>query len=265
VTAGRLAGKVAVITGTAGGQGRAAARLFAAEGATVVGADRDADGAAETVALVEADGYRMSSRHPIDLTDEAAVAGWIDDVVADHGGIDVLYNNAGATRFAPVEDVTFDEWSFVLRHELDLVFLPTKYAWPHLRRSTRGPAVLLVGSTAGVRGSTTNPRAAHTVTKGGIVALTLQLAAEGAPAGIRVNCISPGMILTPATSRDLLAHDHPMRTIHRDIPLQRVGTPEEVVRCALFLASDEASYVTGANLMVDGGWSAVLPGSAPLD
>ena len=92
--------------------------------------------------------------------------------------------------------------------------------------------------------------------------MTKQLAAEGAAHGIRANCISPGMIRTPATEGDLLAPDHPMRTIARAIPLGRIGTPEEVGRCALFLASDEASYVTGANLIVDGGWSAVLPGAS---
>ena len=106
----------------------------------------------------------------------------------------------------------------------------------------------------------TNARVAHTVTKGGVIALTKQLAAEGAPHGIRVNCVSPGMIRTPATEGDLLAADHPMAAIARHIPLGRIGTADEVARCALFLASDDASYVTGANLMVDGGWSAVLPG-----
>jgi NAD(P)-dependent dehydrogenase (short-subunit alcohol dehydrogenase family) len=119
--------------------------------------------------------------------------------------------------------------------------------------------VILVGSTAGITGSMSNHRVAHTVTKGGIVALTKQLAAEGAPHRIRVNCVSPGMIETPATRSDLLAADHPMRDIARAIPLGRVGRADEVARCALFLASDEASYVTGTNLVVDGGWSAVLP------
>ena len=139
-----------------------------------------------------------------------------------------------------------------------MVFLPVKHAWRHLKQSSR-PAVVLVGSTAGITGSMTNARVAHTVTKGGVVAMTKQLAAEGAPYGIRVNCVSPGMIETPATRGDLLADDHPMRDIARAIPLGRVGQAEEVARCARFLASDEASYVTGANLVIDGGWSAVLP------
>lgn len=258
---GRLAGKVALITGTAGGQGRAAALLFAAEGATVVGCDLDVAGAGQTVDQVRAAGGVMTSEQPLDLTDERAVAAWVAGVAAGHGRVDILYANAASTRFAPVEEVTLDDWHFVLRHELDVVFLPVKHAWAHLRRSAG--SVVLVGSTAGVTGSVTNARVAHTVTKGGIVALTRQLAAEGAPYGVRVNCVSPGMIETPATRADLLADGHPMREIARHIPLGRVGTAVEVARCALFLASAEASYVTGANLMVDGGWSAVLPGMAP--
>lgn len=258
---GRLQGRVALITGTAGGQGRAAALLFAAEGATVVGTDVQAPGAAETVDLVRSAGGRMTSSHPLDLTDEASVGRWIEEAARDFGGVDVLYNNAGATRFAPLEQVSYAEWSFVLRNELDLVFLATKHAWPYLR-ARGGGAVIMVGSTAGFTGSVTNARVAHTASKGAVIALTRQLAAEGAPHRIRVNCVSPGMIATPATARDLLAPAHPMRDIARHIPLGRVGTAEEVAQCALFLASDAASYVTGTNLVVDGGWSAVLPGSS---
>ncbi|MDX3862212.1 SDR family NAD(P)-dependent oxidoreductase [Streptomyces europaeiscabiei] len=256
----RVAGKVALITGTAGGQGRAAALLFAAEGAVVIGTDLDPDGAAATADLVRAAGGRMSSTHPLDLGDEDGVRAWVEDAATTHGGIDIVYNNAGATRFAPVAETSYADWTFTVRNELDIVFLVTKHAWPHLV-ARGGGAVLLVGSTAGISGSLTNTRIAHTATKGGVVAMTRQLAAEGAAHGIRANCISPGMIRTPATEADLLAADHPMRDIGRHIPLGRVGTPEEIARCALFLASDEASYVTGANLVVDGGWSAVLPGA----
>lgn len=255
---GRLEGRVAVITGTASGQGRAAALLFASEGATVIGCDLDHVGAAETVDLVRGTGGVMSSTHPTDLTDDTAVSAWIGGVVEEYGAIDVLYANAGATRFNPIENTTAEEWSWVLRHELDIVFLPVHHAWPHL---SDGASVVLVGSTAGFTGSVTNSRIAHTATKGGVIAMTKQLAAEGAPRGIRANCVSPGMILTPATRGDLLADDHPMRSIASKIPLGRIGEPIEVARAALFLASDDASYITGANLVIDGGWSAVLPGA----
>lgn len=255
----RLAGKVALITGTGSGQGRVAALRFAAEGATVVGTDVDAAGAAETVALVLSAGNRLDSTHPLDLADEEGVKAWVDAAARDHGGIDVLYNNAGATRFSPVAETSYADWSFVMRNEIDIVFLATKHAWPHLV-ARGGGSVLLVGSTAGVTGSVTNPRLAHTASKGAVVAMARQLAAEGARHGIRANSISPGMIATPATTVDLTGERSPLRGIAEHIPLGRVGTPEEVVNCAVFLASDEASYVTGANIMVDGGWSAVLPG-----
>ncbi|NAZ84335.1 SDR family oxidoreductase [Kineococcus sp. R8] len=255
----RLAGKVALVTGTAGGQGRAAAQLFAAEGAVVVGCDLGAAGSEETVRLVRDAGGRMDATAPLDLSDEGAVQAWVDDAAARHGGIDLLYNNAGATRFSPIAETSYADWSFVLRHELDIVFLATRAAWPHLV-ARGGGAILLVGSTAGITGSRTNTRIAHTATKGGVVAMTRQLAAEGAPHGIRANCVSPGMIRTPATESDVLRADHPMHTIAQAIPLGRIGDPEEIARCALFLLSDEASYVTGANLVVDGGWSAILPG-----
>lgn len=258
MSAGRLAGKVALITGTAAGQGRAAALLFAREGAFVVGCDRNEAGAAETVALVTAEGGEMMSTHPVDLGEEDAVRAWVDRAAAAYGRIDVLHNNAGAVRFGALEEQSFADWRFTVRNELELVFLACKYAWPHLR--ARGGSVILVGSTAGITGSMTNQRVAHTATKGGVVAMTKQLAAEGAPYGIRVNCLSPGMVRTPGSEANLLAEDHPMRSIARRIPLGRLAEPDDIARCALFLASDESGYVTGANLVVDGGWSAVLPG-----
>ena len=253
-----LAGKTAVITGTASGQGRAAALAFAEAGALVLGCDMDDVGSAATVAAVTAAGGRMGSSR-VDLTDEAAVAAWASEVAVKHGQVHILYANAAVTRFAPVEDLTYADWKWNVEHEMDVVFLPVKYFWPQLVRAGNA-AIVLVGSTAGVTGSMTNGRLAHTATKGAVVAMTKQLAAEGARHGVRVNAVSPGMIRTAATEGDLLAADHPMRAIAGSIPLGRIGAPEEVARCALFLASDEASYVTGANLMVDGGWSAVLPG-----
>lgn len=256
---GRLAGKTAIITGTGSGQGRAAALAFAAEGATVIGCDVDAAGAEETVRQVRQAGGRMSSTHPVDLTSEPAVAAWAAEVAAEHDSVDILYANAAVTRFAPVEDLTFSDWQWNMAHEMDVVFLPVKYFWRQLAAAGNA-AVVLVGSTAGVTGSVTNGRLAHTAAKGAVVAMTKQLAAEGARLGIRVNTVSPGMIRTPATEGDLLTDNHPMNRIAEHIPLGRIGIPDEVAKCALFLASDEASYVTGANLMVDGGWSAVLPG-----
>lgn len=255
----RFDGKVVVITGTGGGMGRAAALRFAAEGAIIAGCDVKVEGNLETIAMVQAAGGRMIGKAPVNLTDEAETAGWLAEVEAELGQIDVLYANAGATKFNRLEDTSLEEWRFVLQHELDIVFLPIKHAWSALKKSSG--SVILVGSTAGVTGSLTNHRIAHTATKGGVVAMTKQLAAEGAEFGIRVNCISPGMVRTPATESDLLAEGSAMIGIAKHIPLQRIGTPDEVINCAVFLASSDASYVTGANLIVDGGWSAVLPGA----
>ena len=256
---GRVAGKVALVSGTAGGIGRAAAQLFAREGAIVVGCDLDARGAAETVEIVRASGGTMSSLHPVDAADDADVERWVSSAVADHGGVDVLYNNAGLTRFAPLEEVSREEWAFTLRNEVDVVFVACKHAWPHLR-ARGGGSVVNVGSTAGLTGSLNLDRTAHTAAKGAVIALTRQLAAEGARHGIRVNAVSPGMTVTPQTQSLFDDPSHPISRVADHIPLGRPGQPEDVAACALFLASDESAYVTGVNLVVDGGWSAVLPG-----
>jgi meso-butanediol dehydrogenase/(S,S)-butanediol dehydrogenase/diacetyl reductase len=243
---GRLQGKVALISGTARGQGAEAKARFEAEGAAVVGGDiLTDDGAGGTPFL--------------DVTDEDSVAAWIDQAVRSHGHIDILYNNAGAVRFGPIEQQSFADWRFTLAAELDSIFLACKYAWPHLKAS-RG-VILNIGSTAGLTGSMTNQRVAHTASKGGVIAVTRQLAAEGAPHGIRANAISPGMIATPGAHENLLAPDHPMRGIATAVPLGRLGTAADIIPAAVFLCSDEAAYITGANLVVDGGWSVVLPGA----
>ncbi|WP_246036360.1 SDR family NAD(P)-dependent oxidoreductase [Sinomonas susongensis] len=255
----RLAGKTAIITGIASGQGRSAALLFAREGAHVVGCDLDLDQAEQTVADIRAGGFTADDAVCVDLADEIQVAQWAAGVERQHGSVDILYTNAAATRFAALEEISYADWQWNFRNEVDVVFLPVRAFWSLLAASGRA-AVVLVGSTAGVTGSVTAGRLAHTATKGSVVAMTKQLAAEGAPRGIRVNCISPGMIRTPASESNLLAADHPMHRIAEHIPLGRIGSPDDVAPCALFLASDEASYVTGVNLMVDGGWSAVLPG-----
>jgi meso-butanediol dehydrogenase / (S,S)-butanediol dehydrogenase / diacetyl reductase len=170
----------------------------------------------------------------------------------------VVYANAGAVRFGAVDEQPVEDWRFTLGAELDSVFLTARAAWPYLRAS-RG-VIITIGSTAGILGSVTNRRVAHTASKGGVIALTRQLAAEGAADGIRAACISPGMIATEGSRENLLAPDHPMRAIAESIPLGRLGTPEDIVAAAAFLASDEAGYITGANLVIDGGWSSVLPG-----
>ena len=252
----RFSGRRVFVTGTGGGIGRRAALRFAAEGATVVGGDLRHEAAAETVALAaDADGQVVDVGR-LDVTDEDSVAGWVRAGVDRAGGIDVLYNNAGSVRWGAVDTQPYADWQHTIRAELDSVFLVTKHAWPHLV-AARG-CVVNVGSTAGLRGSLTNQRVAHSASKAGVLGATRQLAAEGARHGVRVNAVSPGMIDTEG-AQDILSGDHPMARIARHIPLGRLGTPDDVVAMAMFLAGPEAAYVTGANFVVDGGWSAVLP------
>lgn len=255
----RLENKVVLISGTAQGQGRAAALRFASEGALVVGGDIKSDLAAQTDSLVQSQGGSCNSPAELDVTNEASVKAWIDFAIKLHGHIDVLYANAGAVKFEALDTQSLEDWNFTVAAELSSVFLCVKAAWPYLKQSKGN--LITVGSTAGISGSITNKRIAHTATKGGVVVMTKQIAAEGAEFGIRANCISPGMIDTEGATSSFAAlpEDHPMKRIIQSIPLKRLGTPDDIVNMAVFLASDEASYITGANMVIDGGWSAVLP------
>lgn len=257
---GRLDGKVVLLSGTGRGMGAVAARRFAAEGALVVSGDLDEAAARATAADCATAGHPLAGVSGLDVTDEESVRTWVESAVARHGRIDVLYNNAGAVRFARIADQPYADWRFTLAAELDSVFLVTRQAWPHLA-AAKG-TIINVGSTAGMAGSLTVGRVAHTASKGGVIALTRQLAAEGGPLGIRANSISPGLIETEGIAESLLRPDSPMARAAAHIPLGRFGAAQEVVNVALFLASADAAYVTGANVTVDGGWSCVL--NAPL-
>lgn len=258
---GRLAGKVVLISGIGRGMGAVAAGRFAAEGALVVGGDLDEPAARATAQACEQAGHPLAGVSALDVTDEECVRGWVEAAADRHGRIDVLYNNAGAVRFASLADQPYADWRFTLGAELDSVFLVTKHAWAYLAAS-KG-SIINVGSTAGMAGSMTVGRVAHTASKGGVIALTKQLAAEGGPLGIRANSISPGLIETEGTAESLLLPDHPMARAAAHIPLGRFGSAREVVDVALFLASDDAAYVSGANITVDGGWSCVLNAPSP--
>lgn len=252
---GRLAGKVALVTGTGGGIGRATAQVLAREGAHVVGCDLDPEASAETVRLVRDTGGRMDDIAPVDLASAEGAAAYVDEAVRLAGAVDILVNNASAIRFGAIDELSVDDWAFTIRNELDIVYYAIRAAWPHLRE--RGGSIVNLGSISGSRGAFFMPQNAHGAAKGGVLALTCQLAVEGGPLGIRVNAVSPAMTETPHTAPMLRDPDGPAADIVARIPLRKWGQPEDIAHAILFLASDEAGHVTGVNLPVDGGTAAV--------
>jgi NAD(P)-dependent dehydrogenase (short-subunit alcohol dehydrogenase family) len=254
---GRLAGKVALVTGVGGGIGAVAAARFAAEGARVAGCDLDVANAARTERAVRAAGGEIEVAGGVDLGDAEQARAWVDAAVERFGGIDVLYNNASTQRFGALDELSVEDWDFTMRNELDLVYYTVRAAWPHLLR-TGGGSIVNVGSIAAIRGVEFMPQNAHSAAKGGVIALTLQLVVEGGPHGIRANVISPGLIETPNTAPMLADPPERLRRVVLDrIPLGRHGRPDDIVNAAVYLASDESSWVSGAHLVIDGGGSAL--------
>jgi len=251
---GRLQNKVALITGTGGGQGRAAALRFAQEGAIVVGCDFNGPAHEETAALMQEQGLRLYGMAPLDLGDHEQAKAWIDAAVAEHGRIDILYNNASAARFGAVSEMSIEDWHYTIRNELDLLFYTTKYAWHHLAEQ-RG-VIINISSTAAWGGSKVAGISAHSAAKGAVVSFTRQLAVEGAPVGIRAVSLSPGFVATPGT-RAFLENPVARAALLDGVLMDRPGEPEEVVAMALFVASSEASFITGSDFVIDGGLLAI--------
>src|SRR6202035_939674 len=246
----RLSGKVCVITGTGGSMGRASALAFARESASVVGCDLSVDAAQTTVEIVRGAGGEMVSMHPCHLTDPADCRALIELALGTYGSVHVLFNLAGMQYFNWLEDITDEEWDRARRDEVDLIFYLTRAAWPHLKAN--GGVVVNMASLNASLSFKILLSLSHTTNKAGIIGMTRQLAMEGREHGIRANSISPGLIESNAT-RDQLEDPEWASAMLGKTLLGRLGRPEEVSNVALFLASEESSYVTGVDIVVDGG------------
>lgn len=251
----RLKGKTAMITGAGSGIGRAAALLFAEEGANVVVVDYDPEGGRETERMIAEAGGRA-----LFVETDVSVADDVEDMVGQacdaYGQIHILFNNAGVTIPASVVDATEEIWDKTMDIDLKGIFLPSKFVIPHMIEAGGGSII----NTASMCGLVASPnQAPYSAAKGGVVALTRQMAIDYAPHNIRVNAIAPGEARTPMMMGFINQAEDPQAQLKRlvaRIPLGRVAEPIEVARVALFLASDDATYVTGVTLPVDGGLTA---------
>jgi NAD(P)-dependent dehydrogenase (short-subunit alcohol dehydrogenase family) len=248
---GRLDGKVAVITGAAGGIGREAALLFSAEGASVVVADVSRDAGEKTAAEC-----RDGVFQPVDVSDATSVSALYAAAVQRYGGVDILYNNAG---IMPPDDDSIlvtepDAWDRVQAVNAKGVFLCCKFGIPQLLQRGGG-SVINVASFVALLGAATS-QIAYTASKGAVLSMSRELAVQFARQGVRVNALCPGPVETPLLMR-LFADDpaaYERRRVH--LPMGRLATAHEIANAALFLASDESSYVNGSTFLVDGGLSA---------
>lgn len=246
-----LAGRIALITGAASGIGLATAHRFAAEGATVLLADRDAKGLRAALQDLGAGSHEAMQ---LDVTDEAA---WIETakrITERQGRLDILVNNAGYGNFKSIADTSLDQWRSILSVNLDGVFLATKYLLPLLTASGHGAIV----NMSSIRGIVAAPNtASYCAAKGGVRMFTKATALECAALGngVRANSIHPGHIATPL-SAPVYADPKVAERLKADVPLGRIGEAAEVADAILFLASDESRYMTGAELVLDGGTTA---------
>jgi len=258
----KLENRVALITGAGSGIGKAAAQLFAKEGARIVVADLDRGRGEDTAKKIRASGGQ-SIFVETDVTKSSLIEAAVSKTISEFGTIDILYNSAGVDIFVinPKADGTVvgtleEDWDRLLAINLKGAFLFAKYTLPHMMKQRRG-VVINMGSEYGIVGGLAS--AAYCASKGGIVLLTKQMALDYAPYNIRVNCICPCNVETPLMEKGLATSEDPeamRRTWEKIMPLGRFSKPEEIAAGALYLASDDASFVTGTVLSIDGGVTA---------
>ncbi len=248
----RLEGKVALISGGARGQGAIEARMFAEEGASVVIGDILDDQGRQTEAELQELGYNVTYVH-LDVTSEADWESAVQAAVSAYGKLDVLLNNAGILIRKSIEETTEDDWDRIFAVNAKGVFLGTKAAIPAMREAGGG-SIINISSTAGLVGSP-NGSASYTATKGAVRLFTKSTAVQHAREGIRCNSIHPGPIETDMIA-DTLNDPANMALRMQRLPLGRVGKPSEIAYGAIYLASDESSFVTGSEVVIDGGTTA---------
>lgn len=250
---GKLDGKVAVVSGGGGGIGRAICLALAGEGANVVVGDLDAAAGSATVAEVEAAGGNASFT-ALDVTQERSWEALYDGVREASGRLDVVVNNAGIFLLKHIDETTVEEWDRVMAINARGVFLGTKLAIP-LMRATGGGSVVNISSASGITGSPFE--GAYTASKGAVRLFTKSAALRFAPDGIRVNSVHPATVDTGMV--DVLWESDPAmkQNVLKAVPLGRLGRPEEIGKTVLFLASDDSSFMTGSEVIVDGGMTAI--------
>lgn len=248
----RLKDKVCIITGAGGGMGKTAAVMFAKEGARVAVFEKNKEAGEQTAQEITCQGGEASF-YEVDISNEQQVSDAVARVVTDFGKIDVLYNNAGVMPAADhsVVDTSEEVWDLVMNINVKGIFFMTKYVIPEMEKHQSGSIINIASFVAEMGCSV--PQDAYTASKGAVVALTKSLAIQFRPKGIRTNAISPGPIETPLLMEWLVSDEEAKNVRLGRQPSGRFGKPEDIVNCAIYLASDESDWTNGANINVDGG------------